>query len=167
MEILAQALTVVASIVIFIQDVTKRLIHLFWIFAFSFGVAIASLKYLSYGSIYFDVLKLNLVFLLLLFLILKLYFSFRNKAWTKIVNVYVGIADILLILPMAFCYNLHNYILLLILSCIIAIAYWIISNSIMKVNVTRIPFGGILVLVHCTVMVMSGIWMSNVLTYEI
>jgi hypothetical protein len=81
-------------------------------------------------------------FLILVFVLLTLYFSWKKGKIILLTNDWIGLADILLLIAIAFYLPLLNYIVFYIISLLFTILSWIIYQIISPNKSKHIPLAG-------------------------
>ncbi len=116
-----------------------------------FPALILSQFFLSYMLIGWEELWLNmtvnLMLIVLQFLVLTFYFSFRNRKWTNIINKYIGIGDVFFFVFLILAFSPFNFIAFFIVSLI---AILIIYTVAVKDNLKKykIPLLGAMSIVY-------------------
>lgn len=125
------------------QDFKSKRIHVYWLFFWG-GLLITN----GLLSIQNPLSMLTtIIFLVFIFFVLKIYVSVKAKRWEKLVDRYIGKADVIILLFLCFALSLLNYVAFLISVCFIGILYAIASSSRSKGKV-RIPLAGIMTIAH-------------------
>jgi len=97
----------------------------------------------------------NLSFVLIQLFLLVVYMSMKNKKLTNVVNSYIGLGDILFFVVMCMAFSFINfvfvYVIGLMLSLIITLAYRILKIEVSK----EIPLAGILSFMLATLLLLN------------
>jgi uncharacterized paraquat-inducible protein A len=82
-------------------------------------------------------------FLLLQLAVLTVYVSVRSRRWTMITDGFVGLGDILFFLVLCFYFNLYTYVLFYLISLMLVLIIWPLSQAFLKLKENTIPFAGL------------------------
>jgi len=141
------------SAVILYQDFKFRFVHIIPLLLLFFGV-------IGYNARDFELLRIivpiNILFLLFLLGFLHFYIFLRTSRLDWIFNRYFGLADIIMLLILCFSYSLYNYILFILFSSVVSLCFWVVSNYVFRKRMVRIPFAGVVAILHIAVIVVSG-----------
>ncbi|WP_205511085.1 hypothetical protein [Longitalea arenae] len=88
---------------------------------------------------------INSVFVLLQFVLLKLYFSLKNRDVTsKLINGKIGLGDLLFLLAACFFFSPFNFLLFYCSSLLFAISFHWLFNKVFKTNAlaATVPLAG-------------------------
>ena len=143
MNILGAILMLLSGFWIFYQDMTSRWIHIVGFLLFAIGVYLNNTgNFIEIGSLFI----VNIIFLCILFAVLKLQLHLRKGKNEKMLNRYIGIGDVIILLIFCYAFNLHNLIVFIITSCTISLLYYYFRVIILKKRTVRIPLAGIMAL---------------------
>ena len=142
------------------QDFSQKLIHVGSVLLLAVGVFIFRI---SEYKIVFQWFLINSFFLIALSICLYLYFRIR-RGEKQIVNKYIGLGDVLLFLIFCFAYNLHNYVMFILFSCVLGLLYWIFVSFVSNKKNVKIPLAGIMAFVHLIVAIFCFIMSFDPLT---
>jgi hypothetical protein len=95
--------------------------------ALIFGVSVSIYKNGFSDSIYLA--GVNFLLIGSQLAMITLYFSIKNKKVTNIFNRYLGLGDILFFIVLMFCFSPVNFILFIVLSGILVLAFYIRSQK--------------------------------------
>jgi hypothetical protein len=146
MQYLILAGIILFSLLIAFQDFKSRSVSVLYLVCFTVVSAL-------YGIAQFQVLPMlnyllfNFCFLLLQFFVLLLYYFIKYRNIKVLVNS-IGGADVWTLLALAFSFDLVGFILFVCIGFILAITYYLISNTILKIYMREIPLAGILSLCY-------------------
>ena len=94
-----------------------------WVGSIYFPMLIALQIGLSCALIGWDELwrytLVNLMLLTLLFLVLTLYFSLRNRKWTNIINKYIGLGDVIFFVFLSLAFSPFNFLAFFVTSLLV------------------------------------------------
>src|ERR1035438_1869331 len=115
----------VLSVWIFYEDFSSRAVNwiLFPLLAVS-GIFMSLYNLNSFAQVLKNALY-NFGFLIIQFLLLKIYFQFRKQQGFKIINKKIGLGDILFLSASCFYFSLLNFLLFYILSLIFALIFYL------------------------------------------
>ncbi len=162
MQITALTLISLSAAFIFYEDVTRRYISFISILVLFAGCILYNIASLPYFG---EIFLINIGFLFFFLGFLKLYFSIKNQKNEKLINRYIGLGDVLLLLCLCFSYTLNNYIIVILLSCVVSIMFWFV-NMLRRRTVIRIPLAGVLSLVHLIVIIYCTFTSLNPIVYN-
>jgi hypothetical protein len=151
MHQVALVIIAVSSLIIFYTDLKSRYINALWVLVL--GAAIGLFTLANYRGDFLRNSLINLGFLLLLLFLLKMYFSIRNKRFVKIINRYIGVGDLMLFVALSIGYNLNNFIVILILGCLLSLFYYSLLTFLLRKKIIRIPLAGILAMTHFAILI--------------
>lgn len=127
-------LVIPLSAIIF-EDFKFRAIHWYWIvflfiltayfFPFNKGVILANATYIVFQV-----------------LVLSIYYSIKNKQWTNIINTYLGIGDVLFLIPLCLIFSLPNFMVFLIISFTVSLLIHSLTNLVRREKTQTIPLAG-------------------------
>jgi hypothetical protein len=137
-------ITIICCLFIFYQDLKYRLIHVGIVILLAACLLLLNLNNLSLLFFWFSI---NVLFLVVLLITLKIYFSIR-KGKIKLINRFIGLGDILLFLVFCLAYNLYNYTVFLLAGCTFSLLYWVVQNRALNKRIIRIPLGSFLAISH-------------------
>lgn len=157
---LALILITVGSILIAYQDISKRLIHIASLAVFFLGTVLYTFTVQELGFVFS---LLNLMFLTLLIFLLRIQIIIKKGYKERFINRYIGLGDIIILIIICFSYNLTNYIILLLASCLSGIVWSLTYKLLFKKKSIRIPLGGILSLIHLFIIFYSYINKINLI----
>ena len=136
------------------EDFKFRAIHWYWL-----------LLVLAFGFLHFGFhgkqSLINLVLLGFQYAFISFYFSVKEKRIVNIVDKYLGLGDILFLLPLALFFSPANFLLFLILSLIGTLCAVVITRIINKSNYSTIPLAG-----FQSIFLMIIIWMGWLNDYD-
>lgn len=145
MEMLSLLIMAAGGVHIIYLDFMRRWIHLAGIALLFCGSILYNRDH--YGSLP-RIFTGNVLFLILLLLLLHAYFFIKRGKAEWIINRQIGGGDLLVMLALCISYNVQNYIMFLICSCIVALLFWGTSNFVLGKRMLRIPLAGVMILVH-------------------
>ncbi|MDD3685236.1 MAG: hypothetical protein PHE56_00580 [Bacteroidales bacterium] len=152
-------LLILFSLIIAYQDFRDRSVSVFsliCVLAVSLGILI--IEILADNGFAFAIgLIINIVLLLIMFLIVKLYFKIRKK--DEIVDVVIGKGDLVFILSPAILFGPFSFIVFIILCCIISLLSLILIKLIRQ-NYREIPFAGVGAIIVAFTVIIN--WMFSV-----
>ena len=159
MDIILHIIILLLLIVLIYQDFTERSVH--W---FLFPLLIISQFTLTYLSIGWDDLLLNatviLALLALQFLLLSLYFSFRNGRLINIINKYIGIGDLFYFLFLCLAFSPFNFISFFVGSLLLILTtYFLLIRT--KTKQYKIPLLGSLSIAYIVLLAVQQISCFN------
>lgn len=112
--------TLIACAGIFSDDLKSRSVHLYWFIILLIGLLGMSLTTNLWIEVAIN-LGVNLLFLFLLFALLSLYFSIRQKRIVNLFETHIGLGDILFFLVICFYFPFVNYIVFFTVSLIFSL----------------------------------------------
>ncbi|MDR1678836.1 MAG: hypothetical protein LBR81_03570 [Prevotellaceae bacterium] len=150
MELALNMVIVLLLAALIYQDFKSR--SVLWVI---FPVLIIFQFFLSYKLIGWDELwrntVVNLMLLALQFLLLTLYFSFRNARWTNIINKYIGAGDVFFFVFLSLAFSPFNFIAFFVVSLLaILIIYFLIVRKNLKKH--KIPLLGAMSIAYLPVL---------------
>jgi len=137
-------MTLASSLLIIYEDFTRRTIHIVALILFG----ITSFTYNYHKEYLLATLVPNLFFLLVTFLILRLYIFFKKNKKQKMVGRYLGLGDIVILVLLCTSYSLYNFIFLILSACIMGLMYFTFANFLLNKKIIRIPFAGCIAAIH-------------------
>ncbi len=159
MNLFLNAIIIALLVILIYQDFRARSVS--WII---FPVLIICQGILSFNvtgkqELIFNT-SINLALLTLQFLLLTLYFSFRNKRLTNIINQYIGIGDLFFFVFLSLSFSPFNLIAFFILSLLLTlIAYGITMAG--KLKQYKIPLLGSMAIAYLIVVLLENITCLN------
>lgn len=154
MNILGLTISLLGCSLITYSDFKKRHIHLISILILFGGVMLMEM-FGNYSLYTITAINISLLFVFLA--ILRLYI-FMRKGWKeRFINRYLGSGDVIILFVFCFSYGTLNYILFIIMSCVVGLLASIVyrlKNKNIKLN---IPLAGIMTLIHIPVIIYSEI----------
>lgn len=157
MELVLNIIIVLLLITLIYQDFKYR--SVWWLI---FPILIISQSFLSYLLIGWEELcwntSVNLMLLALQFLVLTLYFSFRNAKWTNIINKYIGIGDVFFFIFLSLAFSPFNFLLFFVLSLLIMLLTYslTIKKNLKKYKIPLLGGMAIIYLLTLCVEYLSG-----------
>lgn len=85
----------------------------------------------------------NTVFLMLIWAVLSMVFSVRNRQWTNITNEMLGWGDILFLFSITFYLSILNFLIFFCVSIILTLVIWITWQFIAKHKSKHLPLAGL------------------------
>jgi hypothetical protein len=127
---------------ILLQDFWFRAVH--WLFfpLLTFGLFSLQLLETREPGAAFRQTGVNMVFLTLIFTLLTLYFSIREKKLINISKGMLGWADILFLVAIAFYLSVMNYLFFYIASMLLTLLLWLLYKGITRNKSKQIPLAG-------------------------
>ncbi|MCF8715538.1 prepilin peptidase [Joostella atrarenae] len=149
-EPLVYSVLIICFLIIFYQDIQKRLIHI--VLPITIGVFTVFLNFKKV-DFWHQMVWIN-SFLLLNFLVLIIYYSLKNKRLVNIFKSQIGIGDLLIFIAVSPLFNYSNYLLFFITSLLFSLVLFFFFKNRYK-NGQTIPLAGYL-----------SIFLIGVLTYS-
>ena len=122
------------------QDFKYR--YVLW---FIFPLLIGGQFFVSYISIGWDEFwrntTVNLMLMALQFLVLTLYFSFRNRKWINIINKYIGVGDVFFFVFLSLAFSPFNFLTFFIVSLLVVLIIYSLTVR-KKLRKYKIPLLG-------------------------
>ena len=130
--------------IIFVEDLLYRAVHwfLFPLLAISLALTACLLPSQTLSSFLMQAL-FNIAFLILQFVLISLYFSFRQKRWINIFRDLIGWGDILLLLSLCFYCSFIGFVSFYLVSLVIILAGWFCYTQLSKNRNSQIPLAGL------------------------
>lgn len=135
------------------------MIHLYAIAILYSGIIL--LYIVSYRDDYYKITITNCILLLLYISILRFYIVIKKGYSEKFLNKYIGTGDIITLTVFSFVYSTFNYIVFILLSCIVGLIFAIVSQKSKNKKPVYIPLAGILTISHLTIMLYSKVLNIN------
>lgn len=155
MKTAAVALGFVSLLLVFLQDLRSRQIHVVLPFAL-FGAAIVlSASVRSLSEAFFLTLS-NILFTGVVFVILMGYMSLRNKRFLNPFAHYFGLGDLLFYLAVTPLFSLQQYMRFFILSMLFSLAVYYLFRR--RLSPDAIPLAGFSALLLCALSVLSAVF---------
>lgn len=145
MQVIALFVTLTGGALVAYQDISSRWIHLFSIILLGIGTLFYGIR----NVLLLPSLLVNLGFLVILYVVLRLYILVRKGLNEKFINRYMGMGDIWIMLVLCTGYSLYNYVVVILLSCISALLFWAMRNYLFNKQMVRIPLAGFIAVTHC------------------
>jgi len=134
-------LLIVTLFIIIIQDLKSRAIS-WW----TIPLLLGSIMYVRLVDLDWNIFLLeggmNLLFLSLQFLLVTIYFSIKKRQITNIADTYLGLGDILFLIPISFLFPTINFVLFYITSVIAVLIGFLFYKKLINRNVETIPLAG-------------------------
>lgn len=92
-------------------------------------------------------IALNLGFIVFQLAVLTLYFSIKNREFINIINIYLGIGDVLFFVVLASVFSFVNYIFFLVTSFVLVMTGFMIFKNIKRNTNPEIPLAGAMSLI--------------------
>lgn len=157
MQATALIITIAGAILVAYQDMNRRMIHLFSVLAMAAG----TLWYSISNEDLWKIILMNIGFLVVVFLLLRIYFLIKKGMKEAFIDRYIGMGDILVMLALCVGYNTYNLMVMILLSCVTALLIWAGWNLLLKRMMIRIPLAGIIAAAHGVVLLMSFSYSYN------
>lgn len=117
-----------------------------WVWLFpALALSFLLLDYRQYGTMVaaWQNMGMNLCFLLLQLLLVTAWFSAKNRQWVWITDQLIGWGDILFLVSITAYFSLINYVLFYLLSLLIILTGYLVSELFFKKADKRIPLAGL------------------------
>ena len=145
---------VICLALLFLEDAKNREVSLYILLAMSVLLFCRSFVLLESPLKILELWLLNTLVFVVELLLLKMYFSYRNKMVEPIINRYLGLGDVLFISLLGLSFSTYNFVVFLLfsLSTALAASFFLIrykkieSKSIPLVSLLSIPFVLLLIL---------------------
>ena len=128
---------------IIIEDFRHRKISVLWIA----GIIVTAVFQQLYSNVTFSSFLINSLFNLLIILVnyvvLTLYFSWRNKKFIDIRTQYLGIGDVAFLFSVAFLLSPVNFICFLLSSLIFSLVFALVGKLLLPTKFSTIPLAGL------------------------
>ncbi len=134
--ILIKIILTISLLLVFLQDTKERLVY--WFLFPIIGVLCAFLFYKNtLPELFYNALKMNMVFILMVILIIFLYVKFKLK--TTILNA-IGLGDLLLFPALALAFSTVSFIIIFISALIFSLTLHLILSKNQKA--ITVPLAG-------------------------
>lgn len=165
MQNILLAILIVMLIPIVIEDFRFRRISLVWLI----GIFItATILQINSGLAFLTITKnvvLNLSIIAVNYLVLTIYFSFKNKRLINIQNQYLGIGDTIFIVSLSFLFSPLNFVCFLVFSLFFTLLFTLFVRLASPEKFKTIPLAGLqallLFFIITTLFGKSKIWEIN------
>jgi len=117
------------------EDFKFRAIHWYWL------VLILMIGFWHF-DFHLEQSLINLSLLLIQFLVLTCYFSFKEKKWINITDKYLGLGDLLFFIPLALFFSPVNFLLFFVGSIIGTLMLMLCLKIVTKQILETIPLAG-------------------------
>jgi hypothetical protein len=152
-----------SSTIIIFQDFKTRLVSLWVIVVFSLTCILSVLYFRNLLTLLYNFIG-ALIYMGLIWTILKTYMYLKFKKNTQIMNEYIGLADIFIVLGIGLTFNLVGLIFFFcfgfIFSLLFFLAYTLLAN---KNKLKTIPLAGLLVLCYIQFILILNLVQHNFL----
>lgn len=134
------------------EDFKYRAIHWLWIVLFSIGVFTLTPFNFSTGM-------KNCLLLLFQLIILVVYLRIKYKKRINLTQDYLGLGDILLLIPIAFIFDTTSFLLFLSLSFCLSIVCFYLANHYLSTKSTTIPLAA-----YLSIFLVAYLFWTNIIT---
>jgi len=145
---------------IFFQDMRYRAVY--WL-AFPVLALLLAFSAVAKTGIY-DILyssSLNISFLVLQFLLVSIYFTFRNNSWVNLTSEYLGWGDILFLLCVAVYLSPGNYLLFYTFSLVVILPIAVFKQKFNYPKLVLVPLAGMQAFLLAGVLIFD--WQSKLI----
>jgi len=132
----------IVSLVIIYQDLKNRLIS--WFLLPLLLVALMLTANINRWEDFLINTSLNFSFLIVQYILLKIYFYVKERRTIIIIDKLIGKGDVYFIITLIFGFSIINYILVVIGGLIFSLVVFLIYSSIHKHNQNTVPLAGLL-----------------------
>lgn len=140
LSLLILFLLIPSLLLIVYQDFKYRLIS-WWILPILLLLVLLGQNSQSYYQIVINS-AINISFLLLQYILLSLYFSFKNKAWVKLTHQHIGWGDLWFLLIIAFAFPSLHFILIYVGGLFFSLLLYMILKSFKLLVQETVPLAG-------------------------
>ncbi|MFK8103067.1 MAG: hypothetical protein AB8G15_11100 [Saprospiraceae bacterium] len=134
------------------EDFNYRGIHWWWLL-------LLLLSILGWRPWNYEQIVINWGFLISQFILLTAYFSFKRKAFTCIIDQYLGLGDILFLLVIAILFSPFNFLLFFLGSLITSLVFFLVYQSLFPApSAPTIPLAGAMAITLIIVLFASEIF---------
>lgn len=122
------------------EDFRYRAIHWFWVLALV-------ILMLFFYPINWSLSLLNFSFLVFQLFALSLYFSWKNRRWTNIVDQYIGLGDLVFFLPLCGLFAPFTFLVFFIISLLFSLLSFFLVKKLLLPKMETIPLAGCMAIV--------------------
>lgn len=160
MNIAALIISVFACTIISFQDFKYRAISINSLILFFIGAVAYALSHSS-NTAY--PLIVNLIFLLLVYTVLRIHFLIKKGVQEPFINHYLGLGDIYVFLITCFYYSTYNFILFVMMTSVCSL----IIGYLNRHRNNKIPLAGIMTLFHIPIIIYFDLISVNLIQTDI
>ena len=159
------ATTIIVSLVIAYQDFKYRANSWFLFPILFIQVLIIGLINNASCKEFFLSTASNIFILVIQFLVVKIYFSVRKGRGISIVDHYLGLGDVLFLVIFSFAFSTFNFLLVYLVSLVIALIGSTIFTGMKKMSTMKIPLAGYFSLILISMLVLK-LFSTTFSTYD-
>jgi hypothetical protein len=140
--ILITTISIISLIVLLWQDIRTRSIHWAALAVLFIMLFIESIIMNRFQSAVTILLK-NSLFLLLQCSILVCYYLLRRKPLKSIINVSIGLGDILMFFILTVAFSLLNFVFFYMIALVFSIVAWSLAQVFLRLRYKSVPLAGL------------------------
>lgn len=157
--------TTIGGILICVQDINRRLIHIGAFLILATGVILNNIIF--HNSYTHLNTGINIAFLLFILAILRVHIFIKSGKHEKFLDKYFGLGDIITLAILAFACNFSNYLSIIILSSMAGLAYGLVLKLRRTSRTLSIPFAGLITITYLIAFYYSSYISTNLFYHNI
>lgn len=139
MQVLIDSITCIVLFLIIVQDFRHRLVSVWLLLVLSLLQVTALILHLPVAREIAYTIAINGSFLIMNLVAISIYFSIKHKKWITVTDVYIGKADIILLLILTASFSPLWYLFFFTGSVAATLLYAILSRLFVKSSKSEIP----------------------------